>query len=197
VWHATRLLRLAPLLLLLLAVACSGPRSDEVYVLGDSLTVGAGGATDRELRERGADVVVVEADLGRTTGQGLEILATDAGDLPEAVLIALGTNDVYTATEADVDGWMRMAREIVGDRRLIWVNLHLQPEKNPDVPALARFEQLNLWLAAAAPRYDVELADWHSYAVEHGIETIQDGVHYDDDASAARAVFYAEVVTGS
>jgi hypothetical protein len=172
----------------------TGTRSSAVYVLGDSLTVDATAALPDAMAEQGVTLVDVDARNGRNTPQGLDVLAS-AQDLPECVLIALGTNDVYFASEQLVDQWMATARSIVGDRRLIWVNTHVDPSGS-QIEALERWDEINAWLAAAAPRYDIELADWSVWSSINGVELGPDGLHYEAEESARRAEFYAGVVAG-
>ena len=176
---------------------CSNDRSsDEVFVVGDSLTVAAT-TLPQEMAERDVTLTGVDAVNGRFTEQGLEVLEEVGPALPEAVLVALGTNDIAGATERDVEEWVGRARQIVGDeRRLIWVNVHIEPDREPEEPALARYVDFNRWLAAAADRHDVEVADWDGWAQDNDVRTKEDGIHYDRDASAARARFYALVVDG-
>jgi len=180
------------------ASACSddSTSSDEVFVVGDSLTVAAL-TLSQEMAGRGIRLHEVDAVNGRITEQGLDVLEEVGPALPEAVLVALGTNDVHGATEQDVERWVERARRIVGDdRRLIWVNVHVEPEKNGEEPGLARHVEFNRWLAAAADRHDVEVADWDAWARDNDVPTKDDGVHYDPEASKERARFYARVVDG-
>lgn len=172
-----------------------GSRSTAVFVVGDSLTVGALDAIPAAMEERGITLAGVDARNGRTTPQGLAVLEDAAPDLPGTVLMALGTNDVFFATERAVDAWLATARSIVGDRRLIWVNVHVDPSKS-ELEALERWDEINAWLAAAARRYDIELADWAVWASINGVNVGPDGVHYAAEASARRAGFYADVVAG-
>jgi lysophospholipase L1-like esterase len=172
-----------------------GTGSSSVFIVGDSLTVGALDFIPEAMEQRGIRLAGVDARNGRTTPQGLEVLREQGDALPGTVLVALGTNDVYFATEESVAEWMATAREIVGDRRLIWVNTHVIPER-AEIEALERWDDVNAWLAAAAPRHDIELADWAVWAAINGVEVGPDGVHYEDTASARRAGFYADVVAG-
>ena len=176
--------------------AAEGRRSSAVFVVGDSLTVDATEALPGAMAEQGVTLTGVDARNGRNTPQGLDVLATAAATgLPECVLIALGTNDVYTATEQSIDQWMATARSIVGNRRLIWVNTHVDPSRS-NITELERWDEINAWLAATAPRYDIELADWSVWSSINGVELGIDGVHYGAAESARRAEFYAGVVAG-
>jgi hypothetical protein len=74
------------------------------------------------------------------------VLAAHKDDLPPTVLVALGTNDL-DATAAQIDDWVHQARIIVGNRRLLWVNLHLGDK--PTKPEFANYQALNQALAAA------------------------------------------------
>jgi hypothetical protein len=190
-------------LLLLLAVLAAGAAlvaaaaGDDVdrpaidaLVVGDSLTVAARRWLPEAGEDAGVGFVLVDARIGRPVEEGLERLVDLRASRADVVLVALGTNNIE-ATEEEVKGWVRDARAIVRQRRVIWVNLHLDPTS---APRLARYTDINRWLAEAAAQYGVELADWAAYAEEHDIRTLIDGVHYGDAESEQRAEFYAEVI---
>ena len=154
-------------------------------VVGDSLTVGA--------EPWLPSPIVVDAAEGRSVGGGLAVLHRRAArqSLPGTVLVALGTNDL-AATASQVEEWARLAREIVGDRRLVWVNLWCDPSRDPD---LARYRRVNDALAAAAERHGIELADWERWADHRDVQHTPDGVHHDEDSYRQRARFYVEALT--
>ena len=164
--------------------------ASEVFVLGDSLTVGVQPYLRRELARKGWRLTGVDARVFRTTAEGLRILRTKARRLPDTVLVALGANDV-NATRAQVTEWVRSARSIVGDRRLIWINLHVDIDK---APSQKRYAVINDALETAAQQYDVEIADWHAWVKGHRVPMQADGVHYTGTGYRKRASFYARVV---
>jgi lysophospholipase L1-like esterase len=103
------------------------------------------------------------------------------------VIVALGTNDLG-ASPRTVASWLRAARQIVGARRLIWVNLCLNATAEP---RLSGYRSINASLARFAPRYGVQLANWCGFATSHGISPGPDGIHYYPSAYRQRARFYA------
>jgi hypothetical protein len=126
------------------------------------------------------------------TGAGFATLTIDL--LTEAERVCRGLPfDVKLLADrlAEVTGWLRTARSVVGDRRLVWVNLRCDPAV---AGHLDRYRAVNAALAAAAPRYGVELADWDGWAAGAGVPNGRDGVHYGEDAYRLRALFYAAAV---
>jgi hypothetical protein len=163
----------------------------KVFVVGDSLTIGARPWMARDLRRRSGRLVGVEAGVGWHIEDGLAVLQRMGDSLPRTVMVALGTNDLL-ASPRQVDRWMRTARELVGDRRLIWVNLRCNVRHSK---LLARYPRFNDALDAAALRYDVEIADWDAWAGRRRVRTLPDGVHYSSAAYRLRSSFYAIVAT--
>ena len=108
------------------------------------------------------------------------------------MVVALGTNDLGS-TAAEVAGWLGAARRIVGSRRLIWVNLCLDGRPGT---WLGSYRRMNQWLADYAPEYQVQVADWCSFATRRGIEPGLDGIHYAPAAYRQRALFYAAAIAG-
>jgi hypothetical protein len=163
---------------------------EEVFVVGDSLTVGVEPWLAGDMASHGVRLVGVDARVSRPVDEGLAVLRSAGERLPSTVVVALGTNNL-SATRTQIEGWLRTARQLVGDRRLIWVNLSVDLDK---APHLDRFEQINAAIAAAAPRYGIEVADWDRWSADYGVTTRPDGIHYEDRAYRLRAWFYAEAV---
>jgi lysophospholipase L1-like esterase len=163
----------------------------QVFVVGDSLTIGARPWLARDLRRLDGRLVGVNARVSRHVDEGLTVLRKMGDSLPETVMVALGTNDLQASTR-QVDRWLRTARQLVGDRRLIWVNLRANATHSK---LLARYHVINDALDAAAPRYGVEVADWDTWAGARHVRTLGDGIHYSTAAYRLRASFYAEVAT--
>jgi len=166
--------------------------SKQIFVVGDSLTAGAEPWLAADLGQRGWALEGVDARVGRQVSTGLSILRAQSGDLPGTVMVALGTNDLG-AKKADVEVWLRTARQIVGSRRLIWVNLCLADRGDA---RLASYRQINTALDQLAPTYHVEVADWCAYATRRGITPGSDGVHYQSPGYKQRALFYALAAAG-
>jgi len=169
----------------------SGPK--DVFVVGDSLTVGTEPWLASDLGQQGWTLDGVDARVGRGVPEGLNILRDQSTPLPDTVVIALGTNNLG-ATSGDVLGWLRTARSIVGTRRLIWVNLCLADNAGP---RLASYHQINAALNEYAADYAVKVADWCGYATRHDIFPGADGIHYAPADYRVRAAFYTATITGS
>jgi hypothetical protein len=169
-------------------------RPGPVFIVGDSLTVGAQPWLDGVLTQRGWRVTGIDARIGRGVPEGLGILQSQAATLPDTVLIALGTNNLSSSPEA-VTAWMHDARRIAGSsRRIIWVDLCLDDSA---APRLGAYRAVNDALLAAAPRFGIDMAHWCDYSSAHDIHPIADGIHYDDAAYQMRALFYADVLGGA
>jgi hypothetical protein len=159
----------------------------ELFVVGDSLTVGAEPWLADAVRARGWRLTGVDARVGRTVPEGLAVLRKHAraGTLPATVLVALGTNNLG-ASAADIETWMSTARGIVGDeRQLGWVNISVA------APRAERAAEIDTALAASARRWNVQVLDWNGWARRNGITNKADGIHYEDGAYRLRALFYA------
>lgn len=167
------------------------PIGKQVFIMGDSLTVGTESWLPDVFAGSGWKLDGVDARVGRGTREGLSLLSARANRLPSTVIVALGTNNLG-ATTADVESWLREARRIVGNRRLIWVNLCLDDSRST---RLTFYRRINRSLEQYAGRYDVEIADWCGYSLAHGVSTVSDGVHYDATGYRSRAQFYIATLT--
>jgi lysophospholipase L1-like esterase len=161
-----------------------------VFVVGDSLTVGAQPYLRAALHGHGWVLAGVSARVGRPVSEGLAVLRAHRVTLPPVVLIALGTNNL-AATQLDVKSWLRTARGIVGTRPIVWVNLCLNDAR---LPYLRSFRLINAALVRYAPRFGVRVADWCGYAGRHGVTNGPDGIHYGPDGYRVRAGFYARAL---
>lgn len=161
------------------------------YVIGDSLTVGVQPYLKRAFAVRGIRLAGLDGRVDRTAAEGLRVLRAKASRLPNTVVLALGTNDPL-ATQAQVQQWLGQARAIVGDRRLIWVNIYVNVAR---APKLKRYRVINDALAISAAQYDVEIADWNEWASDHVIPMQRDGVHYTDTGYRRRAAFLARAIS--
>jgi lysophospholipase L1-like esterase len=177
------------------AVASSPPArvSRRVFVVGDSLTVGAEPWLRAALRRHGWTLTGVDARVGRPVAEGLSLLRAHRTRLPGTVVIALGTNDLGAGSQT-VRSWLRSARAIAGPRRLVWVDLCLAPAVDP---RLAAYRQINQSLFRYAARFGVVVADWCGYAASHHVRPGLDGIHYGPDGYRQRASFYAAAVAAA
>lgn len=172
-----------------------------VYVLGDSLTYKARKFMESALLAKGwVSNPATDSRIGRGVAEGLGILAQQQ-DLPETVLIALGTND-WLASSGKAAAWVAQARSIIGpERDLIWVNVQMDGERftnyinvNEGLRQGIRADNRTQRKTGATGRS--YLADWASYTKDLGIRHSHDGVHYKAGAFKRRMEFYAAVLAG-
>ncbi|QXC61585.1 hypothetical protein KSP35_01675 [Aquihabitans sp. G128] len=156
-----------------------GDTRSGVFVIGDSITVMAGG------QDLGPDGWQVDARSGRTTPEGIEVAAgQDLADR-SVVIVALGTND-HTDDAATygrkVDA---MLRAIGPGPLVVWVNVDAH---TPELADAAR--GVNVALAAAALRHpNLRVADWDTYVGGLGpVDGLRagDGIHYGTKGSELR-----------
>jgi lysophospholipase L1-like esterase len=149
-------------------VAGPGP----VWILGDSLTVGASPYLAGLLPGRS---VSIDARVGRTTDQGIAIAAREAPTLPGKVMVALGTNDGASGPEfaQRIDQLMAL----LGTRRVLWVNV-----------SRPGYQALNDALVSAVGRYpNLQVVDWRSAIAQHPEDVAGDGIHCTDAGYQFRA----------
>ena len=121
-----------------------------VFVMGDSVTVGAGSTILAEAPAEGW-AVSIDAVVGRSTAEGASILASMQGQLPSVVVVALGNNDgeIPTLFAQRVDAVMR---ELAGVRHVVWYTM---------TPFASWVPAANAELRSALGRWpNLELADW-------------------------------------
>lgn len=190
----------------ILPVAAPLPPARQIYVLGDSLTVGTlvygdpGYLRTAATAARLALQPAPSAKVGRTVAEGLAILRA-RNDLPGTVLVALGTND-WTSSAAEASSWVRAVRAAVGpDVTLYWVNLSMSGRTY--APSVVRINQGLLdGVRADNARQQRDgrdgasrVLDWRSFAVDHRVVNGRDGVHYPLTGYRQRAAFYVGAVT--
>jgi len=130
--------------------------------------------------------------------EGLAILS-EARDLPDTVLIALGTNN-WLATPTEAAGWITQARAIVGpDRNIIWVNVQMDGERfrnyvNVNRGLVKGAKRDNKALAEVGARAQTYVADWAHYATDRNIRHNHDGVHYKAGGYLQRVHFYGAIL---
>ena len=174
------------------AATVAKPVPRRAFVVGDSLTVGTEPWLASALHQQHWTLTGVNARVGRPVQEGLAVLRAHAKTLPATVVVALGTNDLGAGPRT-VAGWLRTSRAIVGNRRLIWVNLCLNAVV---APRLSGFRLINASLTRYAARYGVQVADWCAYATRHRLRNGPDGIHYGPVAYRQRALFYALSLVG-
>jgi hypothetical protein len=172
---------------LALVVSCAFAASAGASVLyvGDSLGVGTAPYLRSELGGTGMDV---DAEIGRPSGVGVDILASLISAEHEVVVFDLGTNDDPAAPQAlasDLDE----ARRIAGDRCLVIATLNRPPVNGVAVDGLNRAVT-----SFAASDANVSVVDWHAAAAaDPGL--LIDGVHTDAEGYAVRAGLFADAIS--
>ncbi len=145
--------------LLLAAVAAPARAAGEAgLALGDSITVGAAA----QLQAAGYEV---DAAVGRSFVQGLDILRARGSGLPHRVLVNLGTNSGVTASQCD-----QLLAIVGGGRELTLVTVNI-----PAAPRIAAAS--NSVLASCASRGGATLVDWAGYTAAHPGAVCADGIH--------------------
>ena len=161
----------------------SKPPLHSVVVIGDSLTVGSemyGVSLTRSLLNAGVLDVIVSAENGRTTSEGVGKLE-DSMVVDGAVVIALGTNDVATADPnffgSQIDRAVAAVPETV---KIFWLNLYTDQWISDDEYNAKIIEKAN-----AYPNLSV--MDFESFASPSWLE--EDGVHLTPDGYIQRTRF--------
>ncbi len=156
-----------------------GPARRGVFVIGDSITVMAGGT------HLGPASWEVDARSGRATHEGIEV--AKAHDLSEraAVIVALGTNDHSDTKAAYARQIDAMMAAIGPGPDVIWVNVDSHTPELADAS-----DGVNAALLEAPGRYpNLRVADWDTYV--EGLGSVAglragDGIHYGRGGSALR-----------
>ena len=153
----------------------SKPPLLSVVVIGDSLTVGSemyGVSLTRSLLNAGVLDVIVSAENGRTTSEGVGKLE-DSMVVDGAVVIALGTNDVATADPnffgSQIDRAVAAVPETV---KIFWLNLYTDQWISDDAYNAKIIERANT-------HPNLSVMDFESFASPSWLE--EDGVHLTPD----------------
>ena len=146
--------------------------------IGDSVMLGA----KSQLRERGVEVVDAAVSRQAVTGPGL--LRDRGNELPEHVVVHLGTNGTYT-----LDMCKDLVRTAGKNRRVYLVTI-----KVPRKWESANNEMLRV--CDGAFRSDrVVLLDWNAMATENPDYVYADGVHLRPEGARAFARMIERAVT--
>ena len=177
------------------AAPAEAPRAQRtLYVLGDSLADPEVGvtSTDPYLRASAQDLglrYVIHADIGKGTTWGIEQLRRFPPPKNAIVVVALGTNDIYTPSEFRQNA--KTILRMLQGHRVLWVNIHVSPRFKKGV---GKDAALNKTLRLQARAFDnLRVLDWKRYVRRHGI-VATDGLHYDAAGAQARAAFIARAV---
>ncbi len=190
--------RLAPLLLLSLAVAATvsagaahahtGTLPKRVYVDGDSIAYG----TDLFLHSylHGWSISA-SVDVSRHTYQGvatIEAMRRD-GTLPDVVIVNLGTNDDPSAVRQFRSYVTRVIRAAGSERCVIWATVVRPPY------AGISYDGLNRVLVTAASKWQsFHVFDWRPLARAHPAWFGSDGVHPSIPGYRVRAKLLASFI---
>jgi hypothetical protein len=178
---------LAALGLVLLLAGASRAEPPLILVVGDSLDV----VTMPYLRPA-LGPLGLEADsrVGRSSSEGLRVLASRLRWYHNVVVFDLGTNDP-PSDPARLAGDLAAARKLTGHRCLVVATISRPPLHGASVDGVNRVVRE----FAARSRF-VRLVDWRGFALSHPGLIRADGVHASRDGYRARAALLARGVYG-
>jgi lysophospholipase L1-like esterase len=176
----------ASLVLLMVApeVAAGGsseePADRRVFVIGDSVILGAQGAVAARLGASGWQVTQVSSE-SQHTYDAPGVINANAAAIGDVVVVSLGTNDGITPDQFAgwIDGVMESLQEV---ENVYWVNLRQFADW---VPAA------NAQLVAAEDRWsNLSVIDWDARVTPDPALVAGDGIHL----TTAGADAYAELI---
>jgi lysophospholipase L1-like esterase len=151
-----------------------------VLVVGDSLEVGSGPHLRAAL---GSTPVDLDAEKGRTSSQGVAVLADRLRPEHEVVVFPLGTNDL--SADAFASSLASVAQLAQGRCVVVATIVRRRPSA----------AELNRVVASFAATGEVQVADWRAAASAPGVLG-RDGTHATGAGYALRASLLAEAVQG-
>ena len=173
------------------------PARDSVAIIGDSLTLGVtsaavlgtGNTIQDRLRAQGRDVTVVSSRKGRTTGEGIVVVNSNAAAIERAdvVLLGLGTNNIWgrvgnsrETARAEIERVTGAVLAIDPDTIVMWVDLSIESVGQ-------RTRNFNDALDdVAAALSSVEVCEWRDSAVATPGTFASDGIHLTGSGYRAR-----------
>jgi len=164
-----------------------------VLVIGDSLTRDARPWTDRALRGDGW-TPMFRCWGGKRLDWGISQVrrAKALKQLPNTVVIALGTNDMSYIDQNTTRRRVNQILDIVGPKRsVVWINMHFAGGLAPSRAREAWFN--GLLRDQARQRDNLVVLDWAEYARANGVRS-RDGVHYPAAGSKVRAEALREIL---
>lgn len=174
----TALLAVPMLVASVLVAPAVSARDLDAIAIGDSVMLGA----KSQLRDRGVDVIDAAVSRQAATGPGL--LRKRGEELPEHVVVHLGTNGTYT---------LKMCKQLIraaGQQRRVYLVTVKVPRK---------WESVNndmLRSCDRAFRSDrVVLLDWNAAATKNPSYLYADGVHLRPEGARAFARMIERAVT--
>src|SRR5918998_2577 len=157
---------------------------DSVLVIGDSLEVGSGPYLRAALPGVSLDV---DAERGRTSGQGVRVLAERLAPEHRVVVFPLGTND-SPANPAGLAASLGTLAGLAGDRCLVVATLARPPVRGVPVTGLNRV------VADFAGQTGALVVDWRSVVREIPELLVSDRVHATGEGYGVRASLLAEAI---
>jgi hypothetical protein len=155
-----------------------------VLVVGDSLEVGSGPSLRGLLPG-----VVVDAEKGRTSSQGVRVLSSRLDPSVEVIVFPLGTND----NPSNVGGLaanLAAVRQLAGDRCVVVATISRPPVGGVSVAGInGVVEQFSARAAA-------QVADWRTVVRSIPSLLVRDRVHATGEGYSVRATLLAEAVQG-
>lgn len=170
------------------AATAAGDGGGSVYMLGDSITVGAKSSLEKDIKEKGYDSVYINGSVSRSvTGKGttagaktsgLEAVEDDKNRIKSAdvVIIALGTNQ-NNDLEGSIKDIVGKVKAIKSGVRIYWVNTF-----SPKVDT----EKINKSIDKLASSEGYKVIDTKGKGIEMG----SDKIHPTEEGS----VVFAKVV---
>src|ERR687893_80593 len=162
------------------AVLLAPGAAASVIVVGDSLEVGSAPHLRAAL---GSTAVEIDAEKGRTSSQGVSVLADRLRPQHEVIVFPLGTNDLSVDAFATS---LAAAAQLAGGRCMVVATI---VRRRP--PA----SELNRVVASLAATGEVQVADWRAASSAPGVLG-RDGTHATGAGYALRASLLAEAVRG-
>ena len=151
-----------------------------MIVVGDSLEVGSAPHLRAAL---GGTPLEIDAEKGRTSSQGVGVLADRLRPEHEVVVFPLGTNDLSADAFATS---LASVAQLAGGRCVVVATIvRRQPPPS----------ELNRVVASFAATGEVQVADWRAAAAAPGVLG-RDGTHATGAGYALRASLLAEAVQG-
>src|SRR5215212_2654460 len=167
------------------AALCSpAAASHGVLVVGDSLEVGSAPYLRTAL---GQGAVDIDAVKGRTSSEGVRVLAGRLDPSVDVVVFPLGTNDSPASPELLARDLAAAAR-LAGDRCMVVATIVRPPVGGASVAGLNRVVE------TFAARTGAQVADWRAAVGAFPALVGRDGVHANGDGYALRASLIAEAV---
>jgi len=165
-----------------------------VLLVGDSLTFGANYFGRLGIRAQGTNIwtkVILDAKNGRKATVGAKVIADKLTSSTTAIVVALGTNDMISKSEAwypryAIDTVMEQAEGLP----VLWVNLEFSPTGRADWRS--RGVRFNRALQTATRDYpNLTIADWNKFFTPRGQSRfVADGVHLSVTGYKTRSNFF-------